>query len=51
MTIVLFLIPFALLLGGGFVAAFLWANAQGQYDDLVTPAERVLFEEKEEIRR
>jgi cbb3-type cytochrome oxidase maturation protein len=49
MNIVLFLVPFALLLGGGFVAAFIWANSQGQYDDLVTPAERVLFEEKEEI--
>ena len=51
MSIVFFLVPFALLLGVGFVAAFIWASAQGQYDDLVTPAERVLVEEKEEIRR
>lgn len=39
------MIPIALILGGGFVAAFLWATKKGQYDDLETPALKILDEE------
>lgn len=31
---------------GLFLAAFLWANKEGQYDDLQTPAIRMLFEDR-----
>lgn len=38
MNIVYFLAPLALLLSLGFVAAFIWATATGQWDDLdLTP--------------
>jgi cbb3-type cytochrome oxidase maturation protein len=42
MTVLLFLVPLALLLGGIGLAAFLWALRGGQYDDLDGAAERVL---------
>ncbi len=42
MSILVFMIPMALALGVGFVLAFLWAANQGQFDDLETPAHRIL---------
>lgn len=45
MNIVWFLLPIALVLGGGFLAAFVFAVRQGQYDDLETPAHRILTED------
>lgn len=36
------MIGITLLIVFGFVAAFLWAAQAGQYDDLVTPAYRIL---------
>lgn len=47
MNIVTLMIPMALLLGVGFVLAFLWATSQGQFDDLETPAHRILNDENE----
>jgi len=40
------MIPLALLLGFGFVAAFLYSLRSGQFDDLQTPALRILKEER-----
>lgn len=45
MDILIILIPLALLLGGIFLALFLWATSKGQYDDLDTPAQRILYED------
>lgn len=45
MNILILLIPMSLILGIGFVAAFLWAIAKGQFDDLETPAHRILSED------
>jgi cbb3-type cytochrome oxidase maturation protein len=45
MTILIFLIPVALLLGGLGLAAFLWALRSGQYEDLEGAASRILFDE------
>lgn len=45
MSIIYVLLPLALLLGGGFVASFIWAAGRGQYDDLETPAHRMLLED------
>lgn len=45
MTILYFLIPLAMILAGGSVLAFIWAVRRGQFDDLDTPAIRVLFED------
>lgn len=46
MNIVDFLLPLALALGGGFVLSFILAARTGQYDDLETPAHRMLLDDE-----
>jgi cbb3-type cytochrome oxidase maturation protein len=46
MSVILILIGFSLLVAGGFLLAFLWSVKDGQYDDDVSPAVRILFEEE-----
>jgi cbb3-type cytochrome oxidase maturation protein len=45
MTVLLFLIPIALAMGGLGLAAFLWALKSGQYDDMDGAAQRILFDD------
>jgi cbb3-type cytochrome oxidase maturation protein len=45
MTVLLYLIPAALALGGLGLAAFLWSLKTGQYDDLDGAAWRVLSDD------
>lgn len=45
MNIVYFLVPAALVLGAAFVFAFIVMVRSGQYEDLETPALRMLFDE------
>jgi cbb3-type cytochrome oxidase maturation protein len=45
MTVLLLLVPLALLLGLLGLAAFLWALRSGQYDDLDGAALRVLSDD------
>lgn len=45
MSILMMMIPLALLLGGCFLGAFIWATMGGQFDDSVTPAHRILDNE------
>jgi cbb3-type cytochrome oxidase maturation protein len=47
MSILYILIPLALLLLGGAVWAFFWAVGSGQFDDLDTPAMRVIMDDDE----
>lgn len=44
MNIIYFLLPLALLLGFGFAMAFVFSSWRGQFDDLETPAHRLLLE-------
>lgn len=46
MSVLILMIPIALLLGFGFVSAFLYSVKTGQFDDLETPAHRILDDEK-----
>lgn len=48
MNILVLMIPMALILGFGFMAAFLWATSQGQFDDVETPAHRILQDDPQE---
>lgn len=48
MNVLILMIPIALLLGFGFVAAFLWAANNGQFDDTETPAHRILEKDDHE---
>lgn len=47
MSMLVYLIPAALLFGVLALAAFLWALRNGQYDDLDGAAERILVDETE----
>lgn len=47
MDIIFYILPICLFLGGGFLLAFFWATKSGQYDDLVTPAHRILLDDHE----
>lgn len=45
MNVLVLMIPMALALGVGFVVAFVLSLKAGQYDDLETPARRILKED------
>ncbi len=45
MSVVYVLLPVASLLAAVAVAAFIWAVRRGQFDDLTTPAVRILHDE------
>lgn len=51
MNIILILIPVAFLLAFGFVATFIWCAWRGQYDDLETPAHKILLDDSIERKR
>ncbi|NQU64713.1 MAG: cbb3-type cytochrome oxidase assembly protein CcoS [SAR324 cluster bacterium] len=46
MNVIYFLLPVALGLGSFFVVWFIWSVKGGQYDDLNTPAYRMLIEDE-----
>jgi len=46
MTMLAFLIPAALFLGGLGLAGFLWALRSGQYEDLDGSAQRILIDDE-----
>ncbi|WP_428408804.1 cbb3-type cytochrome oxidase assembly protein CcoS [Hyphococcus sp.] len=45
MSALLYLIPIALLMGGGALVAFFWSVKSGQYEDLDGAAQRVLLDD------
>jgi cbb3-type cytochrome oxidase maturation protein len=45
MAVIYVLLPVALLLAVCFVALFVWATRDGQFDDVRTPQLRVLFDD------
>jgi cbb3-type cytochrome oxidase maturation protein len=47
MSVVYVLLPVATLLAAAGVAAFIWAVRRGQFDDLDTPAMRILHDDEE----
>lgn len=49
MSVLYLVLPLALILVAGALAAYAWAARTGQFDDLETPAWRILFED--DIRR
>lgn len=51
MELVFFLLPLSLILASVAVVAFAWASRSGQFDDLETPAQRVLLDEEDETTR
>jgi cbb3-type cytochrome oxidase maturation protein len=47
MSVIFILLPLALLLAGVALLVFVWAARSGQFDDLETPALRILHEDVE----
>lgn len=47
MEIIFVLLPIALVLAFFFLAAYVWAVKNGQFDDTTTPAYRILIEDSE----
>jgi cbb3-type cytochrome oxidase maturation protein len=46
MGIIIVLILLSLVIAAGFLAAFLWAVRDGQYEDDYTPSVRILLDDK-----
>jgi len=47
MNIIIVLIAASLFIAIGFLAAFIWAVKNGQYEDRYTPSVRILFDDIE----
>ncbi len=47
MSVIYLVLPLAIVLAIAFVAAFIWATRSGQYDDLDSPAVRMLNDDEE----
>jgi cbb3-type cytochrome oxidase maturation protein len=47
METIFVLLPLALLIAAIAVGLFIWAATTGQFDDLETPAVRILFDDEE----
>ena len=45
MEVMFIVLPLALVLAGGFLAAFFWAVHRGQYDDLDSARYRAIFDD------
>lgn len=50
MELVFVALPVALLIGGGALAAFVWAARDDQFEDLDTPPQRAIFDDLEVAR-
>ena len=48
MSVIYILLPAAALLAAAGVAAFIWAVRRGQFDDMDTPAIRMLHDDEDE---
>ena len=51
MTVLIYLIPIALLLGFAALIAFLWALKSGQYEDMDGAANRILFTDETPVEK
>lgn len=51
MEILIFLVPLASVVVAIAVWAFIWALRRGQFDDLDSPAWRVVFDDQEQQRK
>lgn len=51
MNIIYLLLPIALLMASASLAAYLWCATHSQYEDLETPAHRMLLEDETVMKR
>ena len=43
MSVIIILLIVSICIAGGFLVAFLWSVKDGQFDDIESPANRILF--------
>ena len=43
MSVIIILLIVSICIAGGFLIAFLWSVKDGQFDDVQSPAQRMLF--------
>ncbi|MBK8956752.1 MAG: cbb3-type cytochrome oxidase assembly protein CcoS [Saprospiraceae bacterium] len=48
MSVLILLIIVSICIAGGFLIAFLWGSGDGQFDDVYSPARRILFDDEYE---
>lgn len=46
MSVIIVLLFVSICIAGGFLFSFLWSVRDGQFDDIESPAQRILFETK-----
>lgn len=51
MSVIFVVLPLALLVVAAAVWAFVWATKRGQFDDLDTPAVRMLHDDEKPVRQ
>lgn len=51
MNILVLMVPMAIIIAGLFLYAFFWAIKKGQFDDMVTPAHRILVDDDNFIKQ
>jgi cbb3-type cytochrome oxidase maturation protein len=45
MSVIIILIIVSICIAGAFLIAFIWSSEDGQFDDLYSPSQRILFDE------
>jgi len=50
-NVIYLLLPLSLLLGITFLVIFIWSVKKGQYDDLSTPAHRILLDDNDDNQK
>ncbi len=45
MSVIIILIVVSVCIAGAFLIAFIWSTNDGQYDDIYSPSQRVLFDD------
>jgi cbb3-type cytochrome oxidase maturation protein len=40
----------SIILAGGFLLAFIWASKTGQFEDDISPAHRILFDQNKKLK-
>jgi cbb3-type cytochrome oxidase maturation protein len=51
MSVIILLIIIGIVVAGGFLFGFIWAVKSGQYDDIESPALRMLFDDAKPVKK
>ena len=51
MSVIILLIIIGIIVAGSFLIGFIWAVKSGQYDDIESPAMRMLFDDAKPVKK